>query len=131
MPVRGVEAAGVDEADGGGEACRCEGGEVVHRGEEDRAAGWGGHRVVDELEGVVCGVGGVREEDGFAGSLGLGQEECVALRGELFGREGVDGVGVDEALCGGLADFSHWRSGRGCHQEGEDGKGEHLVLMLG
>lgn len=131
VPVRGVEAAGIDETDGGGEAGGGEGGEVVYRGEEDGAAGWGGHSVVDELEGVVCGVGGIGEENGFAGGFGLGQEERVALRGKLFGREGVDGVGVDEALGDWEAGFSHWRSGRGCHEEGEDGKGEHFVLMLG
>jgi len=81
VPVRRVEAAGVHEANGGGETRGAEGGEVVDGGEENCAAGRGDDGVVYELEGVVCGAWGVGEEDCFAGLFGLGEEEGVALGG--------------------------------------------------
>ena len=79
--MRRVETTWVDEAHGccetRGAKCR----EVVDGGQEDGAGGGGCYGVVDELDGVVCGVGGVGEEDGFAGCFGLGEEEGVALGG--------------------------------------------------
>jgi len=94
VPVRRVEAAGVDEADGLSEARGAEGGEIVDGGEHDGASGGWRDGVVYELEGVVGGVGRVGKEDGFAGGFALREEEGVALGSELGGGEDVDGVGV-------------------------------------
>jgi hypothetical protein len=105
VPVRRIEAAGVNEAHGLRETCGAKCGKVVNSGQENSAAGGRRDGVVDELECVVCGVGCVGKKDGFAGGLGLREEEGVALGSELRRSEDIDGVWINIALGEGTEGF--------------------------
>ena len=101
VPVGGVEAAWIDEADGLSEPSGTESGEVVDGGEDDAAAGGRCDGVVDELERIVLRTifgGRMGEDDGLAGGFGLRKKECVALRCELLGSEHIHGAHFGRAV---------------------------------
>ncbi len=73
--MRGIEAAGIDEAEGDGEVGADEGGEVIDVGERDGAAYGRGHGSVSEGVHDVGAVSRVGEKDFEAVDFGAGKFE--------------------------------------------------------